>query len=171
MNQHPTYERIDYTVKETAAALRKALREAFPGVRFSVRMSRGTAYGWLDVHYSDGPTWEQVRRIAHGFQRSQFDGMDDSYKSIEPTLYVREDGTMYEQRWGSRGVNVSRDYSPEVTAWAESVAVRGSCWWSVDVDAWRDSQDLSRHELLAGLDLTDGIPADPAAAWTERYDR
>lgn len=31
------------TVKETAAAMRKALRVEFPGVRFSVRMSTGVS--------------------------------------------------------------------------------------------------------------------------------
>ena len=52
------------TVRETAAALRKALREAFPGARFSVRMASGTAYGWLSVSWTDGPTVEQVDAVA-----------------------------------------------------------------------------------------------------------
>lgn len=166
-----TFERIEYTTKETADALRKALREAFPGVRFSVRMARGTAYGWLSVSYVDGPTWEAVRAITHGFQSSHFDGMDDSYHQIEPTLYSRPDGSLYEIRWGSCGVNVTRDYSPEASAWAEGVAVRGSRWWPLGVDAWRDDAYLSQRELLAGLDLTEGTPEDPEAAYVERWQR
>ena len=55
------------TVRETAAALRKALREAFPGARFSVRMASGTAYGWLSVSWTDGPTVEQVDAVAAPF--------------------------------------------------------------------------------------------------------
>ncbi|MGJ9414420.1 LPD29 domain-containing protein [Aeromicrobium sp. CF4.19] len=166
-----TFDRIDYDTKETATALRKALREAFPGVRFSVRMARGSAYGWLGVAYVDGPTWEAVRAITNGFQSSYFDGMDDGYHQIEPTLYSRPDGSLYEIRWGCRGVNVTRDYSPEATSWAEGVAVRGSRWWPIGVDAWRDDQEYASRDLLSGIDLTAGYPTDPEAAYRERWNR
>ena len=165
------YDRVEYTTKETAAALRRALREAFPGVRFSVRMARGTAYGWLDVAYVDGPTWEQVRAISNGFQSQTFDGRDDFYKSIEPTLYAREDGSLYEVRWSCCGINSQRTYSPEVQAWAATVAVPGSYWWPRGVAAWRDNPDAAVRDLLSGLDLTHGLPEDPRAVWKDRWQR
>lgn len=69
-----------YSVKETAAAMRKALKTAFPGVKFSVRMATGTAYGWIDVAWADGPSDTQVRQITRVFQDSYYDGMSDCYR-------------------------------------------------------------------------------------------
>lgn len=163
------FDRVEYSVKETAAAMRKALRTAFPGVKFSVRMSRGTGHGWLSATYEDGPRLADVEPIAHGFQSSHFDGMDDSYHRIEPTLYAREDGSMYEVRWSCRGANVSRRYSDEATTWADTVAVQGSYWWPDGVDLWRNSAYYSSLQLLAGIDLQDGFPDDPRAAFRERF--
>lgn len=163
------FDRIEYDVKETAAAMRRALRDAFPGVNFSVRMSRGTGHGWLSVTYEDGPRLADVEPVAHGFQSSHFDGTDDAYHRIEPTLYARADGSLYEIRWSCRGVNVSRHYSDEATTWADTVAVQGSPWWPEDVDTWRDGAYYASLQLLAGIDLTNGPPDDPATAFHERH--
>lgn len=89
------------TVKETAAALRKALRETFPGTKFSVRMSPGTGHGWLHVTYTDGPTTEAVRAVTDQFESSRFDGMDDAYHQTA------------NQQWSCRGVNTFRSFSQE----------------------------------------------------------
>lgn len=44
-----TATRTEYaTAPESAKLLKAALRAAFPAVKFSVRLSRGTAYGWCD---------------------------------------------------------------------------------------------------------------------------
>lgn len=75
------------TVKETAAAMRRELREVFPGVRFSVRMTRGTGYGWLAVTWEDGPTRSEVEAVTRAFQSLAFDGMDDAYHSTGVTRY------------------------------------------------------------------------------------
>ena len=42
--------------KDVAALLRKELRAAFPGVKFSVRCSTGTASAWINVTYDDHGT-------------------------------------------------------------------------------------------------------------------
>lgn len=67
------------STKATAAALRKALRIMFPKAKFSVTMARGTAYGWLDVNWTDGPTTDEVDQVCARFESSRFDGYDDSY--------------------------------------------------------------------------------------------
>lgn len=88
-------------VKQTAAAIRTALRAEFPGCAFSVRMDRGTSYGWISVSWTDGPSDMRVRRVVEGFESSRFDGMDDSYHSTGVT------------EWTCRGVNTSRRISRE----------------------------------------------------------
>lgn len=73
------------SVKETAAAMRKALRAKYPGTKFSVRMATGSAYGWIDVFYTDGPEWREVQSFTAQFESSRFDGMDDAYHQTEVT--------------------------------------------------------------------------------------
>lgn len=102
-----------FTVKETAVAMRRELRDAFPGVRFSVRMSRGTGYGWLAVVWEDGPTRKEVEAITRGFQSLAFNGMDDAYHSTGVT------------RYSCSGVNHSRVMGEKGAQWvAEKINAR-----------------------------------------------
>lgn len=165
------YTRREFTTKETAQEMRKALRAAFPGVRFSVTMARGTAYGWLSVSYTDGPVEGDVRSVCSAFESERFDGMTDMYHRVEPTIYAAEGGSLYEPVYSCCGVNLSRHYSAEVEAWGEGIAVRGSYWWPEGVDQWRDNAYYSTRALLAGTDLTNGYPADPRATYRESWQR
>jgi hypothetical protein len=88
--------------KQTASALRSALRKTFPGVPFSVRMARGTAYGWIDVSWTDGPTDEMVGQVTDRFESSRFSGMDDSYHATGNA------------QWSCCGVILHRTYSEEM---------------------------------------------------------
>lgn len=90
------------TTRETAAAMRRALRGAFPSTRFSVTMQRGSAYGWIDVTWTDGPTWREVEVITSRFESSRFRGMDDAYHRTE------------NQQWSCRGVSTTRRVSEDV---------------------------------------------------------
>lgn len=136
----------DFDVKGTAAELRKALRTAFPGVKFSVWMSRGTGYGWLHAEWTDGPTADQVRQITNRFRDSYFDGQDDSYHRIESTLYARDDGTLYEPRYSCCGVNTQRRYSSAAELWAEKEYTANGHRYHTE---W---------QVLQTTDLTNGVP-------------
>lgn len=92
------------TVKETAAAVRKALRAEYPDARFSVRMATGTAHGWLDVSWTDGPRDGAVRDFVARFESSRFDGMTDSYTNTGNSA------------WNCCGINTHRSYSDEFIA-------------------------------------------------------
>jgi hypothetical protein len=109
MSTPTAIEIMSATVKETAAALRSALREAFPGVKFSVRMATGTAYGWISLSWTDGPTSAQVRKIAANFESERFSGLDDSYHSTGVT------------QWSCCGITDQRSISRERIA--EAVAM------------------------------------------------
>jgi hypothetical protein len=61
--------------KEATQLLRKALKGAFPGQKFSVRMARGT--NGIDVRWTDGPTCKEVQGVLGGFDGTGFDGMID----------------------------------------------------------------------------------------------
>lgn len=148
-----TYQRQDFTVVETGKEIRKALRAAFPGVKFSLRGSRGTGYGWFSLSWTDGPTTRQADAVTNGFRSSYFDGMDDSTHSIPATVYALEDGTLYEPRYHCNGVNSSRDYSPEATAWARSyIDAHGGPDSFTDWPA--EDYHLAIHRVLSGIDMT-----------------
>jgi hypothetical protein len=58
-----------------AKNLRKQLKAAFPGVKFSVRSDHNSVcIGW-----EDGPTEDDVQQITRPYKAGHFDGMDDCY--------------------------------------------------------------------------------------------
>ncbi|WP_311208743.1 MULTISPECIES: LPD29 domain-containing protein [unclassified Aeromicrobium] len=161
------FERIDYTVKETGAAIRRALKAAFPGVKFSLRGSRGTGYGWFSLSWTDGPTTWAVDEITNGFRSSYFDGMDDSTRHIPATMAVEDDGVIREHRWSCNGVNSERNYTDEARAWSRAYvdAHGGAEVWNRGI-ALNDGESMA-WRVLQGVDLT-GIDwtavADPAVS-------
>lgn len=82
-----------YNVKEVNKIIRKCLREAFPGHKFSVTKDRCTVY----IKYTDGPNTDQVESVVGRFQGSGFDGMTDCSYSF----YHEENGSP---------VNINTDY-------------------------------------------------------------
>lgn len=62
---------------DTAKLVRKAVKAAFPGIKFSVRSSTYSGGASIDVRWTDGPTAKQVDPIAKQFAGATFDGMID----------------------------------------------------------------------------------------------
>ena len=163
-----TFERVDYSVVETGKEIRRALRAAFPGVKFSLRGSRGTGYGWLSLSWTDGPTTRQVDAITNGFRDSYFDGMTDSTHQIPATMYAGDDGVIREHRYSCNGVNTSRDYSEAAAAWARSY-VNAHGGPDVFCPEYPDHElHTSIHRVLSGIDLT-GVDVDALELVTPGY--
>lgn len=152
MTSSLTFERIDYTVTETGQEIRKALRAAFPGVKFSLRGSRGTGRGWFSLSWTDGPTARQVDAVTNRFRSSYFDGMDDSTHAIPATMYSGPDGVIREHRYTCDGVNTSRTISPEADAWARSYVDAHGGPETFCADYWPDYH-IAVHRVLSGVDL------------------
>ena len=72
---------------ETAKLVRAALKESFPGVKFSVKSSNYAGGASINVDFVDGPTADQVSAVAKAFQGAYFDGMTDykgsNYNSLD----------------------------------------------------------------------------------------
>jgi hypothetical protein len=99
--------------KTVAALLRKALRSQFPGVKFSVRCSSGTAAAWINVTYDDGPTHQQVQAITGQFEGRSFSGQTDTYDDNGTTLVAGDGDEMPTAvRYSCDGIIVTRNYSP-----------------------------------------------------------
>lgn len=91
-------ERPRVDAKGSAAAMRHDLRALY-GIPFSVRMASGTAYGWVDVTWADGPRWSEVNERTFAYQATDFNGMTDGYDPVNEDAPVR---------YSLRGVNHTR---------------------------------------------------------------
>lgn len=91
---------------DTAKKIRKTLKAAFPGVKFSVTSSTYSMGSSVYVHWTDGPMSSQVNEILDRFKSGYFNGMEDMYES---TGYEWE-GQLVN---GAKYVSGSRDLSPE----------------------------------------------------------
>jgi len=74
---------------EVATHVRAALKEAFPGVRFSVRSRTYSGGSSIDVRWTDGPTTNNVDAAVGKFAGSGFDGMTDMKYSLNTTIEGR----------------------------------------------------------------------------------
>lgn len=92
-------------VVETAKMVRAALRESFPGVKFSVKSRSYSMGASININYVDGPTNAQVKAVIGVFEGSYFDGMTD-YKGSN---YSSLDGE--EVRFGADFIFVNRKFS------------------------------------------------------------
>lgn len=63
-----------------AQAVRAALKERFPGQKFSVRADSYAGGNAVRVRWVDGPTSEEVDSVVCQFQMGHFDGMRDIYE-------------------------------------------------------------------------------------------
>lgn len=95
-----------------AANLRKELKAAFPGVKFSVTSD----YNSIDIKWTDGPTVEQVRKVTGRYQEGNFNGMQDIYEYNPDAVFAKLFG-------GVRYVTEHRTTTPELEqrAWKASL--------------------------------------------------
>ena len=94
-----------FTCAETTKLIRQSLKEAFPGVEFSVRSSTYSGGASISVSWTDGPNATQVESITKGFKASYFDGSIDYQGSIHHMM----DGEPV--RFGADYITSSRRYS------------------------------------------------------------
>lgn len=96
---------------DSAKLMRKALKAAFPGQKFSVRSDVYSGGASIDVTWTDGPLHDEVNRIAGQFQGASFDGMIDM--EIGNTHWMNPDGSVdFAYTPGSEG---QRGSCPEVS--------------------------------------------------------
>lgn len=91
---------------DTAKLIRQALKEAFKGVKFSVRSSIYSGGASIYVGWTDGPNSAQVEAVAKVFSGAYFDGMQD----LKGATYALLDGQVVQ--FGADFVFCDRKHSP-----------------------------------------------------------
>ena len=119
---------------DVAKLVRKELKQAFPGVKFSVRT---TSSGAINISYVDGPTFSDVSDIANKYERGTFDGMLDMYVADK-----RKNGPTVDY------VFVTRDYSDEKIKMA-SDAIRNRFKLDQETDSLAGTDLYHRNSVLS----------------------
>lgn len=97
-----------------AVEIRKALKKAFPGVKFSVRSDTFSMGDSVDVSWTDGPMDELVKSITDMFRYGRFDSMQDLSYSVDVDPRLNCSGAKY--------VHTNRNVSDEFRSQMESLA-------------------------------------------------
>ena len=95
---------------ETAKLVRKALKEAFLGFKFSVRSHTYSGGASINVGWRDGPTVKEVESVARVFAGATFDGMTDYKGGI---VHQFDDRTVH---FGADFVFCNRDVTDKMLA-------------------------------------------------------
>jgi hypothetical protein len=95
-------ETLEISTTDTAKLIRKELKSAFAGVKFSVTCDKyaGGATIWVTYDKATGIATDAVRAIADKYESQKFDGMTDS------TSYVTGEIDGVPVRFGSHFVMV-----------------------------------------------------------------
>ncbi|NCG53638.1 hypothetical protein GWK46_20310 [Serratia fonticola] len=103
----PEYEKLEQGSNgaiQVTKNIRKELKEAFPGFKFSVRKNH---YDSVSVKWIDGPTEEAVKNIVGKYKEGYFNGMEDIYEYNESPFNKVYGGVRY--------VSTDREYSDTLT--------------------------------------------------------
>lgn len=65
---------------EAAKMIRRELKEAFPGIKFTVRSKTYSGGDSVNVSWFNGPTQTDVEDVIKKYQQGHFDGMYDMYE-------------------------------------------------------------------------------------------
>lgn len=152
---------------DTAALIRKALRESFPSVKFSVKSKTYSGGASIDIRWLDGPLTSQVDAVVGIFESAYFDGMIDYKGSRYHTL----DGSPV--RFGACFIFCNRDHSDALLSRAIADVSNGyggndpitaAGYRNGDAFTWRNSGgcDLGRalNLWLSGQREFDSITPD-----------
>jgi len=100
----------DRSAKIGATNIRIELKRAFPGIKFSVRMSSGSA---IDINWTDGPTVKQVENISGKYQFGNFNGMEDIYEhnsdNVFPDVFGGNNYLFSHRNYSDRYVQIALD--------------------------------------------------------------
>lgn len=103
----------DYlTCAETAKLVRTALKNQFPGIKFSVRSHNYAGGASIDIDWTDGPLSDEVKSVIGLFEGATFDGMID-LKEYHTSLLADDDGNVREVHFGADFIFANRHVSKQ----------------------------------------------------------
>ena len=145
---------------DTAKLVRKALKEAFPAIKFSVRSDTYSGGASIRVGWVDGPSTEQVEDVAGVFRGAYFDGMIDYQGTITSAINGEP------VRFAADFIFFNRTYSDAALALACSAVatkyagnIKALAGTLSPVDDW---PAMWREGRLCGVEIIPGAYGDMA---------
>ncbi len=105
-------ETICKTPAQAAKRIRLELKDAFPGIKFSVRTKVYSMGNSIDISWTNGPTDKAVDAIVKKYEYGRFDGMTDS-SSVEMTVVSLPNGEVA-NLGGAKHVFTHREISEDI---------------------------------------------------------
>lgn len=126
------------TQAETARAIRKELKKAFPGTIFAVRSESFSMGDAVRVGYTDAMPETEVRKITDKYEYGQFNGAIDMYEITNSRSDIPQ----------VKYVSVNREISTDVINKTENeLASR----YGIDINddlAWRDKLGMWKQQAV-----------------------
>lgn len=131
-----------------AAHLRRQLKAAFSGVKFSVRTSSST---WIDVTWTNGPDEDAVKKLTAPLRGSRWDSYTNKYIRAEQLAVETKDGTVTGEPL-VEGIHVRRTYSDAVLAEATELWLTHHDRTDIEVARlhWQDAMSLAGENIRPG---------------------
>ena len=149
---------------ETAALVRAALKNAYPGIKFSVRSTTYAGGARIDIGWTDGPQRTAVDTVVQPYAGAGFDGTTD-LKTINchwlhpdgrPESFQSQIGHSWAQRTiGGDGTEVPAEYARDYRHGVASVTGEQLAGPAPDTTspAYQQGQDDARKRLADGARL------------------
>jgi len=140
-------EKTYLSCADTAKLLRKALKTAHPGIKFSVRSNTYAGGASINVKWTDGPTEERVKATTSLYSGATFDGMID-LKEYHDSLLADENGNVQHVHFGADFIFTNREVGNTAAATYRREVER---FIGQTVDGWYDKLPTDKDGY--GLDV------------------
>ena len=148
-------------VAKVAQNLRVELKRKMPGVKFSVTSKTFSGGDDITVTWCDGPTLDEVRRIADKYQHSHADAETGDYWDYDPSAFTEVFG-------GTKFMNCERHMSAETAA--TLYAEIGEKWTrETDSERQRIHRAFQKTPLPVGAKVTGKAFDDDAHEYRITY--
>jgi len=146
-----------------AKIIRKVLKEAFPGVKFSVRTKKYSGGASININWTDGPTQWDVQDLVLPLSGGYFDGMTD-YKGFNYHMHDGEEISL-----GADFIFANRELSDEwiETArkvWDRADGARKCDFWNNARQRW--PQDDEAKCFAYNAQIIKALHSKTAASYT-----
>jgi hypothetical protein len=137
-----------------AANIRRELKAAFPGIKFSVRSDSYSGGDSVDICWELGPTSREVEAITGKYQEGTFNGMID--------LYEYDSDRSWTAKYGSaKYVHCQRDCHEAQAVIQEALQrnLNGCNPYEYQTQAWRilANYSIPPGAIVTGIEPTPGI--------------
>ena len=116
-----------------AQAIRKELKNSFPGIKFSVRSDNYSGGNAVRISYMDGVPESEIKKIVNKYQYGSFDGMIGLYEITNSRDDIPQVEWVQISRTISEGI---REYFRYTIADEFGIDPENKSYWMATLNEW-----------------------------------